>query len=951
MPVCTAGGLDMKKSLYVKRFFFSIIISAFIICLFPLSAMAADNNDGVVKVGVLNNSSYAYQDDNGVWRGSDVECMIDIAQKAGFKVEFVDSTTDVDLFEHLNDGTYDILADMAKGPDFMDNYLFTDETIGTAYSTLAVRADDSRWDYGDVDQISRMKIGVIGLYQTNSDFRSWCTEHNVSPKIVEYSDITTMSAALESGEIDGELYLAEDGAEYVEKFHTILKFLPEPIYFMFRKNDIELKNSVDSALSQILSGNTNYLVDLKNKYETQFNGGVLPLSSVENDYIQENPTASVAVVSNDAPYYKQNSDGTDGGIIPDYYTLITKWSGLKFKYDVYDTYEDAVSAVADGKSDIFGAFSDGLIAASQSGLSLTDSISNVNCILLARPDTNTSDIKNLAIPNKMIDSVKINIDRLFPNSEIKGYKSARDSFNAVKYGQADASILGLPGVTWLINQTNSTSYSIIPVPNLTYDICAAVDADNQTLCNIMNKSIAATKGSFTGITTKDTIPENDLQTTISRIPPVLVILVILILIFLVVGLIWAMVLLRRRQRERTAILQTKYESEQQRIRAEATEKSAEEKNVFFSNISHDMRTPLNAITGFIRMAKKSDLPVETRNEYLEKADQSCALLIALVDDTLTISKANSGKLKIQPEPVRLRELIDSIIFPIQAAAKKKNITFTVDYSKTLDRAIMADKLSVQKIFLNLLTNAVKYTPDGGNVHLDIFNSSVNGNHPDSVIVVSDDGIGMSDEFLPHIFEPFAQEKQRGYESVGTGLGLSIVKKLVDMMGGTINVESEKGKGTTFTVRLFFENAENAETWDTLSKPVSNIDLSGKKVLLCEDNALNREIAIAIIREKGIVAVTAEDGEIGVRKFSESAAGEFDAILMDIRMPVMDGYEATRQIRAMNRSDAETVPIIAMTADAFEDDIQKCLHAGMNGHIAKPIDPELLNRELSKVFAL
>ena len=323
--------------------------------------------------------------------------------------------------------------------------------------------------------------------------------------------------------------------------------------------------------------------------------------------------------------------------------------------------------------------------------------------------------------------------------------------------------------------------------------------------------------------------------------------------------------------------------------------------------------------------------------------------MALVDDTLTISKANSGKLKMQPEPVRLRELIGSIIVPIQAAAQKKNITFTADYSKALERTVMADKLSVQKIFLNLLTNAVKYTPEGGNVHFDIFSSPVDGSSSDSVFVVSDDGIGMSDGFLPQIFEPFTQEKQKGYESVGTGLGLSIVKKLVDMMGGTITVKSEKGKGTSFTVRLHFEEAKDAVNPETVSKLLSNINLSGKRVLLCEDNALNREIAVAMIQDKGIIVETAENGETGVQKFSASAAAGYDAILMDIRMPVMDGYEAARQIRAMKRPDAKAVPIIAMTADAFADDIQKCLQAGMNGHIAKPIDPELLYKELSKAI--
>ena len=253
--------------------------------------------------------------------------------------------------------------------------------------------------------------------------------------------------------------------------------------------------------------------------------------------------------------------------------------------------------------------------------------------------------------------------------------------------------------------------------------------------------------------------------------------------------------------------------------------------------------------------------------------------------------------------------------------------------------IMVDKLKFQKILLNLLSNAVKFTPEGGHVNVRFYNDP--DAVLDSVIKVSDDGIGMDPEFLPHIFEPFTQEKQAGYESVGTGLGLSIVKQLVDLMGGTIQAESEKGKGTAFTIRLHFEEANGEAAADESAALPLSRDITGKNILLCEDNALNREISTALLKDKGMTVDTAENGREGVQKFMDSAPGTYDAVLMDIRMPVMNGIDAAKQIRLSDRPDAKSVPIIAMTADTFSDDIQKCLDAGMNGHLAKPVDPEKL----------
>ncbi len=359
-----------------------------------------------------------------------------------------------------------------------------------------------------------------------------------------------------------------------------------------------------------------------------------------------------------------------------------------------------------------------------------------------------------------------------------------------------------------------------------------------------------------------------------------------------------------------------------------------------------MRTPLNAVIGFSNLAESEDNPGR-KNEYIAKIRTSGQLLNSLIDDTLTLSKANSGKFELHTGPVSTEKVGKAIIETIRFAAEKKRITFSVDKSGYRPRVIFADELYLQKLFLNILSNAVKYTPPGGHVWIRIWDEPEDSCDPTLCFSIRDDGIGISAEFLPHIFEPFSQEKRPGYESVGTGLGLSIVKQLVDLMGGAIEVHSEIGKGTEFIVRLQFREVSGglAKTEETAS--LSAADLNGRRILLCEDNELNREIAVTLLTMHNMTVETAVNGQEGVRMFLAYGQGAFDAILMDLRMPVMDGITAAKTIRGLDRKDAGTVPIIAMTADAFADDVQKCLDAGMNGHLAKPIDPKKLFQTLQR----
>ena len=974
----------MKRNVKVGRtiaFFPAIVIMAVLALMTAVCAVGVHAEEQetrrTVKVAVLNDSIYADQDENGNWSGIDVERMIDISQKAGFDVEFIDSSADPDFMGNLDNGTYDIVADVAITPEREEQYLFTDEEMGTNNSTLTVRTDDNRWDYGNIEQISEMKIGVVSTYSNNAEFRSWCQKHDVSPEITEYKTITDMTDALRNGELDGEVISVVGGEDYSEQYRTILKFLQEPYAFAFRKDDIELKNEVDAAVALILSGDAEYFTELKNKYETQFKSNILPFSSSEKQYIADHPVMKIAVVENEMPYYKKNADGSDDGIIPDYYGRLSEWTGLKFSYATYATYDEAVESVQNNENDILGIYGNGLISANRDKLSLTDRISSITCILLTNPGGDITGKQRLATAATISEALKPGIARIFPDSTMTEYADTQACFDAVKSQEADAVLAGLYSTTWLTNQMNSTTYSIIPISGISYDLCAAVRKDDQMLCSILNKGIAATKGDFIGIATKDTLPEDDLRTTISRIPPGIIVSVVSVLLVLVIGLTWAIIMLGKRQKERTAVLAAQAETEKQKLLVAEIEKNTDDRNRFFANISHDMRTPLNAVLGFASLAQKDDITEETRKEYISKIQMSGSLLLELINDTLTLSKANSGKLELTPEPVRAKELFESIIIPIRQTAEKKGVFFTADFTGAADRIILVDRLNFQKILLNLLSNAVKFTPEGGHVSICFYDEPQKtagaepamhhepeqgsgaepamhhepeqASAPDSVIRVLDDGIGMDPEFLPHIFEPYAQEKRQGYESMGTGLGLSIVKSLVELMGGTIRVESVKGKGTVFTIRVHFEEAKAGAAVEKEEVLPRNGDLSGRRILLCEDNALNREIAIALLKDKNMIVDTAENGKEGVQKFMDSTPGFYDAILMDIRMPVMGGIEAAKLIRRSGKNDAESIPIIAMTADAFRDDIQKCLDAGMDAHLAKPVDPGQLYAALGYAF--
>ena len=769
----------------------------------PDASSSSQSDVQTVKVGIFEFPGYVYEDESGVWCGIDVEYVDNIAQHAGFTVEFVVEDNLADALHDLDNGTIDMLIDVTRNDEFSASYLFSAQEQGETPGCLVAREDDDRFNYGDVAQLANVRIAVD---EGPSAVRlsSWCSDNGISPEIVEYPSYGQTLEALASGNAD----VAFVGANFIEGYRTVDTLPSTPYYFVFRGDSLSLKRQVDSAMEEITLQNPFYLLELDQKYLGSGNEVSAAFTAAEKAYITAHPNITVAVLEGDEPYYATALDGTPKGVIPEYYTEISSLTGLNFTFKTYNSQSEAIAAVISGEADILGMYSDGLPYANAAGLTLTNAYTTVDTVLITRTGTERGSIRTIAVKERSRNAFAQKLTSEF-DADFVGYDNAAECFAALRRGDVDAMICGLPSATWLINQTNSSAFSTTSLSSTKLELCGAIAPGNPTLYSIMNKAIAASSGNIDEIVASNTLPENTLRSSIARIPPLWLVVIVGFLVVLVIGLIVAFVQLRRHAKEKEELIVAKADNERRAGELAAKEQSAEEKNRFFSDISHDMRTPLNAIMGFTRLGLEAG-DVEEKDDYLDKVGRSSELLLNLIDDTLTISKSNSGKLTLDLAPVTSSEIIETVSAPIRQSAASRGIEFDVDDTQMTTRTIIADKLAIEKVALNLLSNAVKYTPAGGHVRFIIRNEPQHSPDADTVLIVSDDGIGMSAEFQKHLFEPFSQEQRTGYEGTGTGLGLSIVKQLVDLMGGTIDVYSAQGQGTVFTIRLHLKPADTSQ---------------------------------------------------------------------------------------------------------------------------------------------
>ena len=384
-----------------------------------------------------------------------------------------------------------------------------------------------------------------------------------------------------------------------------------------------------------------------------------------------------------------------------------------------------------------------------------------------------------------------------------------------------------------------------------------------------------------------------------------------------------------------------YEAELEKS-AEQAKNANEAKTRFLFNMSHDIRTPMNAIVGFSGLLEKNLQNEKKAKEYLGKIQSSSNLLLMIINQILEMARIESGTAVLQLKAEDIDALFHRVNTVFEEDIRKKNLQYHADLD-VRHHYVVCDQTKLQEIMLNIISNAIKYTPEGHSIHVKVHEAvSENPSRIRYIFSCEDTGIGMSEEYLPHVYEEFSRERTTTENKVpGTGLGLSIIKSMIELMGGSIQVESRQGIGTKFTVDLSFDIASKEEVYGSqnIIKTSAIHTIKGKRILLAEDNELNAEIVKTVLEDVGALITRVEDGQQAVELFEEKPAGTFDAILMDLMMPVMDGYTATKKIRSSERSDAKTIPIIAMTANAFQEDAEKCIAVGMNAHLAKPLDIE------------
>ena len=621
------------------------------------------------------------------------------------------------------------------------------------------------------------------------------------------------------------------------------------------------------------------------------------------------------------------------GIINDYISLASGCLGeknIEFQLTGFDSQEEELQALKDSRIDMIFHMNQNPYEAEQNDVILSNTVFEVNVAVLTGVKEFDENKENTVAVSRNNLLGKWYISFNYPFWKIKEYDSSDEVEKAVHSGEADCFVV--KAGQSLKTMADSKMRSIFLTKS--GDSCFAVTRDNTTLMNILNKTIQTLPASRLSsqfyvyenapgkVTLAEYIKDN------LRVVSIWFVSVVLIIVWIIVYLL--------------------IQARKAQIQAE---KANAAKSDFLFNMSHDIRTPMNALLGYSELIKR-ELTDPKLLDYQEKMEQSGNLLLSIINNVLDMARIESGKVELDEDYVKIRDIYQGIYKIFQAEAEKKGIHLKMEYDVKHEHVI-CDETKNREIFLNLISNAVKYTASGGRVTIRI--TELDCDRKDYVRIrtqVIDTGIGMSEEFLPSLFEAFARERNTTDGKIaGTGLGMPIIKKYIDMMYGTIEVESKQGEGSKFTVTLEYRIADKSY-YERVTEKFSDMDetrISGKHILLAEDNDLNAEIAEFILEDMGLIVDRVEDGVQCVSRIEQKPAGTYDLILMDIQMPNMDGYRATEMIRGLSDKSKATIPIIAMTANAFEEDRKKALAKGMNGHIAKPVDAEKVEKTICSVL--
>ena len=914
----------------------------------PVKAAAETAPVKVVRVGSFEDT-FNYCNEKGARKGYGYELLETLSGYTGWQFEYV--TCDwSDCFEKLENGEIDIMGGISYTEDRAEEMLFSDEPMGEEkyylYADLS-RADISASDFKILDG---KKIGVVMGTEPEVMLTEWEEKYGIKTQHVNISNNEDVKQKLANHEIDcfvslEESYWAELGIS------TITRVGKSSIYYVLNKDRPDLKEELDNAMRALDEEAPFYTADLCKKY---FSLDYKPiLTGEEKAWLRKHGAIRMGFLTSDSGVSTYDpATGEITGTIIDYIQFAADCLGnqeLEFQLVGYDDKEAELNALKSGEIDMIFHFDQSPNLAEEYRVARTNTTWTANMMAVTNKPLFTENQANrVAVPHNKISLTRY-IAFYYPQWEIVDCDTQEDAIKLVKDGQADCFIIGVGSEA---KYSKNYGFYSVPLPNPA-NSCFAVKSGNRSLLSILNKTIKAMpanmltsslamhKSSARKVTLSDFIKDNFFMVLlVGSIAVAAVLLTILKL------------LQKARKAEaaaRKAANDTQELNAKLQVAVENAESANRAKSTFLFNMSHDIRTPMNAIIGYADLASRHlDDPAKLE-KYMENIQVCGQNLLMLLNNVLDLARIENDKTEMEYSVSDVEKDFRNCIAMFRNQADSKGQTLTVT-THLLHPYVYVDIPHLTEVCTNLVSNAVKYTGAGGTICCDITQKpGKKEGWCDTVVTVADNGIGISQEFQKHIFEPFERERTSTVSKVeGSGIGMGIVKKLVGLMGGTVAVESKIGVGSTFTVTIPCRIASEDETQAKReTNPSDQKCLCGTRILLTEDNDLNAEIATELLQEEGCTVDRAKDGVECVDMLEKAVNGTYQLILMDIQMPVMNGYDAARKIRRLDDPQKANIPIIAMTANAFTEDRQAALDAGMNDHIAKPINMNILVPTIQK----
>ena len=918
---------------------------------------AETNNDEkqpqTIRVASFEDT-FNHADKNGVRRGYGYELMQALAGYTGWKFEYVKCDWS-NCFDKIENGEIDIMGDISYTDERTQKMLFSDKPMGEERYILY--ADLSNIDIGtsDFKFMDGKRVGVLMDTEPEIMLTEWENKNGIHTEHVNVNNNDDVEKKLANHEIDCFVSL-EESIWSEQGISSVTTIGESGIYFAINKERSDIKTELDYAMRQLEQDSPFFKADLYKKYFTlDYNQS---LTGGEKSWLEEHGDIRIGFLNNDpAIFYRDEATEKLTGMLAEYTSYAKDCLGnraLKFYMQEYDSYDEMTQALQNCEIDVVFYAGRNPDFAEKNGYALTNTAWTYS--LMAVTDEGKFDenrVYTVAVPKEK-DALKQHIAFGYPQWKLVDYDSLEDAADMVMNEKADCFLIG---TSQALKYDNNRDFKSVPLTK-TMEACLAVRGGEGTLLSILNKTLKAMPSDMLTSALAIYDSTEDKVTFWDFVKDNMFAFFVAIGFFSlsIISIIFAL-LRKARKAEAVAKLaanDTQKLNDKLEIALKKAEDASLSKTRFLNNMSHDIRTPMNAILGYAQLMedelKGKGLP-ET-SEHLEKLQQSGTLLLSIINNVLDMARIESGRMELDENYCRIEDVWKSLFAVFDEKAMKKNIV--LHYAMNVEHEhVLTDVTKVKEIFVNILSNAIKYTPAGGSVMVDIDELSCDESGYMIVrISVSDTGIGMSQDYQTKIFEAFTREQNTTKSKIaGTGFGMSIVKKYVELLGGIINVESELGKGSTFTVTLKHRIADESyyvKEYIEESGTGSEI-LEGRNILLAEDNDLNAEIAEAILERAGLKTERVENGIQCVNRIMEMPTGTYDMILMDIQMPQMDGYKATQAIRNLPDKDKACIPIIAMTANAFEEDKREAIAAGMNGHIAKPIQVDKLLSMLAEVI--